>query len=195
MLPENGDEMKNLKLFIPLAIFIVLAVFLLKGLDKDPNALPSALIDKPVPAFVLPDLHDSTETVDETVFKNEVTLLNVWATWCMACRVEHPYLMELANQGVRIVSMNYKDDTETALQWLKDKGDPYIKTFEDKEGRLGIDLGVFGAPETYLVDHLGIIRAKHVGVLDERVWGEWSGLYRSLLDKAPVKAPMKESKG
>lgn len=187
--------MKNLKLFIPLAIFIVLAVFLLKGLDKDPNALPSALIGKPMPAFTLPDLYDSTETADETVFDGEVTLLNVWATWCMACRVEHPYLVELANQGVRIVSMNYKDDTAAALDWLEDKGDPYLQTFEDKDGRLGIDLGVFGAPETYLVDHLGVIRAKHVGVLNERVWGEWSGLYRALLEKAPVKAPMKESKG
>jgi len=101
-----------------------------------------------------------------------VTLVNIWATWCVSCRVEHPYLNKLAESGVRIVGLNYKDDTVAAQQWLTDLGNPYQWNIVDKDGRLGVDLGVFGAPETYVLDKQGVIRYKHVGVVDQRVWDE-----------------------
>lgn len=173
--------MKNLKLFIPLGIFLVLALFLYQGLSRDPSELPSVLISRPVPDFSLPDLLNPDQRIDQTVFQGQVSLLNVWGTWCVACRVEHPFLVELANQGVAIVGMNYKDERAAALQWLEEKGDPYSINFEDKEGRLAIDLGVFGAPETYLVDHQGIIQYKHVGVVDEQVWTQMGARYRELV--------------
>lgn len=107
----------------------------------------------------------------EALFKGEVTLLNVWATWCISCRVEHPYLVDLAaNQGVRIIGLNYKDDSDEARKWLKNLHNPYQFSVVDADGRLGLDLGVFGAPETYVVDKQGIIQYKHVGVVDDRVW-------------------------
>ena len=139
--------MKNIKLFIPFFIFILLAFFLLKGLEKDPNAMPSALIDRPVPAFSLPNLNDSAQVVDESIFVGHVSLLNVWATWCPSCRHEHPFLLTLAEQGVRIIGMDYKDKDEPAREWLDKLGNPYQVTFTDAVGKLGVDLGVFGAPE------------------------------------------------
>ncbi|MCK9503311.1 MAG: DsbE family thiol:disulfide interchange protein [Porticoccaceae bacterium] len=179
--------MKNIKLFIPFAIFVGLALFLLKGLDRDPNALPSALIGEPVPAFSLPDLHVPGALVSEDIFKGHVSLLNVWATWCPSCRVEHPFLVALAeNEAVRIIGMDYKDEDEPARRWLQTLGNPYAVTFTDQEGKLGLDLGVFGAPETYLIDSQGVIRAKHVGVVDERVWQKLGSLYRQLLAETPV---------
>jgi cytochrome c biogenesis protein CcmG/thiol:disulfide interchange protein DsbE len=176
--------MKNLKLFIPLFIFIGLAVLLLKGLDRDPNALPSALIGEPVPAFRLPNLLTG-EQVSEDVFQGHVTLLNVWATWCPSCRMEHPFLLRLAReQGVRIVGMDYKDEDADATAWLDKLGNPYELVFADANGHLGVDLGVYGAPETYLIDHKGIIRAKRVGVVDERVWAELGATYRQLVSES-----------
>ncbi|WP_185236052.1 DsbE family thiol:disulfide interchange protein [Teredinibacter franksiae] len=162
--------MNRLKLFIPLFIFAVLAAFLWKGLSLDPNYLPSALIDKPVPAFELPNLREPDQLVKTEELLGEPYLLNVWATWCPSCRVEHPYLLQLAEQGVKIVGLNYKDEDEAAKEWLKHFKDPYSLIIADREGRLGLDLGVYGAPETFIVDAQGIIRYKHVGVVDERVW-------------------------
>ena len=178
--------MERFKLFIPLLIFIVLGTALYFGLGRDPNAMPSALVDRPVPAFVLPSLlnenqsedktEDNTEdkdkqtTLDESLFKGEVSLLNVWATWCVACRIEHPYLMDIAKLGVRIIGLNYKDDSTSAQQWLLKFGDPYRDIIFDPEGKLGLDLGVFGAPETYIIDSEGVIRYKYIGVVDDRIW-------------------------
>jgi len=162
--------MSRLKLFIPLLVFLVLAVFLLNGLERNPNELPSALIDRPVPAFSLPVLGEAPRVETEEVFQGEPALLNVWATWCIACRVEHPYLNRLASRGVRIIGLNYKDDVAAAEKWLAEKGDPYALSVIDADGRLGLDLGVYGAPETYVVDSTGTIRYKHVGVIDDRVW-------------------------
>jgi cytochrome c biogenesis protein CcmG/thiol:disulfide interchange protein DsbE len=161
----------RLKLFLPLAAFLALALLLARGLQLDPKALPSALIDRPLPEFSLPVLgNDQLVTRREVV--GEVALFNVWATWCISCRVEHPYLGQLASQGVPIYGINYKDDDADAIKWLQQLGDPYRLSIVDAEGSLGLDLGVYGAPETYVVDREGIIRYRHVGVIDERVWSE-----------------------
>ncbi|WP_439134088.1 DsbE family thiol:disulfide interchange protein [Pseudomaricurvus sp.] len=164
--------MSRLKLFIPLMIFAVLAAFFWRGLSLDPTAMPSALIDRPMPTFSLPTVNDESLVITQNDLKGEVTLLNVWATWCVSCRVEHPYLVELANQGVKIVGVNYKDDVTEAQKWLKNLHNPYVYSIVDADGRLGIDLGVFGAPETYVLDRQGVIRYKHVGVVDDKVWSE-----------------------
>ncbi|OUS13156.1 thiol:disulfide interchange protein [Gammaproteobacteria bacterium 53_120_T64] len=189
--------MDRIKLFIPLIIFVVLAAMLYWGLGRDPNAMPSALISRSVPAFQLPDLGQfkpagdgsataviaEADMLDETLFLGHVSLLNVWATWCISCRVEHPYLLDIAESGVRIIGLNYKDEAAAAQQWLSKLGDPYTHTIADTKGGLGLDLGVFGAPETYLVDHLGVIRYKHVGVVDDRVWRtKLQSRYQALVD-------------
>ncbi len=161
--------MGRLRLFIPLALFVVLVGFLMRGLQLDPQALPSALIDQPLPEFSLPVL-GREQVVDRSAVIGEVALFNVWATWCISCRVEHPYLTRLADQGVPIYGINLKDRDAEALDWLRQLGDPYRLSIVDAEGTLGLDLGVYGAPETYLVDRNGIIRYRHVGVVDERVW-------------------------
>jgi len=170
----------RLKLFLPLILFVVLALFLFRGLSLDPRAMPSALIDKPFPDFVLPALQREGE-VQRDMLKGQVSLVNVWATWCISCRVEHPYLQKLADAGVNIVGVNYKDDAEAARRWLVDLGDPYSVNIVDSDGDLGVDLGVYGAPETYLVDAEGVIRYRHVGVIDERVWNTvLAPLYREV---------------
>lgn len=162
----------RLKLFLPLLVFVVLAIVfwqVLKREHYDPQYLPSALIDKPVPAFELPSLDNEPLSAD-LLANGQPVLLNVWATWCISCRVEHPYLNQLKQQGVRIIGLNYKDDADKARQWLEKLGNPYTQNIVDADGRLGLDLGVYGAPETYLVDGNGVIRLKHVGVVDENVW-------------------------
>lgn len=159
----------RLKLFLPLILFVVLALFLFRGLELDPRALPSALIDKPLPEFSLRALGEGRDLEKADVI-GEVSLFNVWATWCVSCRVEHPYLQLLADAGVPIFGINYKDDDADALRWLQELGDPYRANIVDSQGTLGLDLGVYGAPETYLVDAEGVIRYRHVGVVDERVW-------------------------
>ena len=159
----------RLKLFVPLMLFAVLAIFLFRGLSLDPREMPSALIDRPLPEFTLPDLGQQRQLSRKDVI-GQVMLLNVWATWCISCRVEHPYLQLLADQGIPIYGVNYKDDDADALRWLQELGNPYRANIADREGTLGLDLGVYGAPETYLVDAAGVIRYRHVGVVDERVW-------------------------
>ena len=159
----------RVKLFIPLVLFVILALFLFRGLSLDPKAMPSALIDHPLPEFSLPELGRDRQLTQEDVV-GQVVFLNIWATWCISCRVEHAYLQQLADEGITIYGVNYKDDDAAALGWLRDLGNPYVANIADREGSLGLDLGVFGAPETYLVDSEGIIRYRHVGVVDERVW-------------------------
>lgn len=159
----------RLKLFLPLILFVVLALFLFRGLQLDPRELPSALIDKPLPEFALTAL-GSGEAVTRATVTGAPALFNVWATWCVSCRVEHPYLTELAADGVAIYGINYKDEDAAALRWLDELGDPYVLSIADRDGSLGLDLGVYGAPETYLVDARGVVRYRHVGVVDERVW-------------------------
>jgi cytochrome c biogenesis protein CcmG, thiol:disulfide interchange protein DsbE len=171
----------RVKLFIPLILFALLALFLFRGLSLDPRELPSALIDRPLPEFSLPALGQE-RTLGRKDIVGKVALLNVWATWCPSCRVEHPYLRQLADDGVPIYSLNYKDNDVAALRWLEELGDPYLLSIADREGTLGLDLGVYGAPETYLLDAGGVIRYRHVGVVDERVWQTiLQPLYQQLL--------------
>ena len=162
--------MKRWKLFLPLAIFAIMSVLFFRGLQLDPKEMPSALIDKTVPAFELPALDESKGMVTAESLKGEPYLLNVWATWCVSCRVEHPFLNKLSEQGIKVVGINYKDDTEEAKIWLQNLGNPYALNIVDQDGRLGIDLGVFGAPETYFVDAQGVIRYKQVGVISKDNW-------------------------
>ena len=169
--------MERLKLFIPLIVFAALAVFFfavqkqIGSGDYDPQNMPSALLDKPAPDFRLPDLVTGTD-VDASVIRGRIALINVWATWCPTCHYEHPYLVKLAEQGVAILGVDYKDEPEKARNWLREKGNPYIAVVDDRAGTLGLDLGVTGAPETYVVDSHGIVRLRYQGALDERVWNE-----------------------
>ncbi len=170
----------RLKLFIPLVLFVVLAGFLYRGLSLDPRALPSTLVGKPFPLFSLPSLMNG-KGLDRGIVLGQVSLVNVWATWCPTCRQEHAYLGQLAEDGVRIIGINYKDDPAAAREWLARLGDPYIDTILDVEGGLGLDLGIYGAPETFVVDAEGVVRYRHVGVVDAKVWREVLGpLYREL---------------
>ncbi len=160
-----------LKRFLPLVGFLILVLLLVRGLSLDPTALPSARLGKSVPSFNLPILN-TTDLRRAEDWLGKPALINVWATWCFSCRVEHPYLLELAEQGVIIYGLNYKDEPAKASQWLLDLGNPYSETVVDQKGEFGLDLGVYGAPETYVIDAEGIIRHRHVGVVDEQVWRE-----------------------
>lgn len=174
--------MNRIALFLPLGLFAVLTLVLLLGLDKDPAELPSALVGEPFPIFSLPSLHDANQMLDEQDILGDVVLVNVWATWCFACRIEHAMLNQLAEQGVNVIGLNYKDNREAAIDWLRKRGDPYAFSIFDERGGLGIDLGVYGAPETYLLDATGTIRHRRVGVVDERVWNsEFRDLYAQLV--------------
>jgi cytochrome c biogenesis protein CcmG/thiol:disulfide interchange protein DsbE len=154
----------------PLAIFLALAGLLYKGLSLDPRKVPSPLIDKPAPAFSLTRLKQPEATLGNADLKGKVSLFNVWATWCVACRSEHPVLMQLAESGkVAIYGLNYKDKREEAKRWLARYGDPYLANAFDGDGRVGIDWGVYGTPETFIVDQQGVIRHKHIGPLTKEV--------------------------
>lgn len=165
--------MRRLLLFIPVILAVVLGVVLFAGIGKDPSHLESALLGKPVPAFSLAELQDPDKHFDNQVFKGKVRLLNVWATWCPTCRAEHAMLLKLARQyGVPIVGLDYKDKRQDALAWLQELGNPYQLVLSDPDGKFGFDLGVYGAPETYLIDRDGIVRFRHVGEVTPRVWQE-----------------------
>ncbi|MES2819705.1 MAG: DsbE family thiol:disulfide interchange protein [Pseudomonadota bacterium] len=175
--------MKRLLLLLPLAIFLAVAVFLYRGLFLNPTELPSALIGKPFPAFTLPAV-EGGKTLSRADLVGKPALVNVWATWCISCRVEHPVLNQLASQGVLIHGVNYKDDNAAARKWLAEFHNPYALDIDDAKGSLGLDLGVYGAPETYLIDREGIIRHKFVGVIDAQVWREQlAPLYQALVDE------------
>ena len=149
---------------LPLAGFIVLAGFLAAGLKLDPKEIPSPLINKPVPVFSVPTLFDSDQSIGTEQLKGQVWLLNVWASWCVACRQEHPLLNELAGQDVLpIVGLNYKDQRDDAINWLGELGNPYTIIAHDLKGNVGIDFGVYGVPESFLIDKKGQIRYKQIG--------------------------------
>lgn len=172
--------MRRLLLFIPVAIFGGLAVLLYRGLSLDPTDLPSALIDRNLPEFRLRKLGSTDEIVRDDVI-GRASLLNVWGTWCPTCVAEHPYLMKLAAEGVPIIGLNYKDEDSKALAWLERLGDPYSVNITDPQGDFGLDLGVYGAPETYVIDAQGVIRYRHVGEVNERTWsGPLGQTYREV---------------
>ena len=172
--------MKWLRFGIPLCLFVVMALFLFKGLGNDPSHLPSARLDQQVPAFSLPSLGDTKVMLTQNDVKGPL-LLNVWATWCPSCRVEHPMLLRLAKQGVTIVGLNYKDERNAALAYLQKYQNPYSSVIFDQNGDLGLDLGVYGAPETYFIDAEGVIRHRHVGVVLDPVWDEkLSAIWQSI---------------
>jgi cytochrome c biogenesis protein CcmG/thiol:disulfide interchange protein DsbE len=149
---------------LPLFGFVVLAGFLGAGLTLDPREIPSPLINKPAPDFSVPTLFDATQSIGTKQFKGQVWLLNVWASWCVACRQEHPLLNELANQNLLpIVGLNYKDKRADAIEWLAELGNPYTIIAHDLKGNVGIDFGVYGVPESFLIDKKGLIRFKQIG--------------------------------
>lgn len=154
---------------LPVVIALGLGLLFSRGLSLDPQAMPSALVDEPLPNLVVQHLESGESSPLEAV--QGPALINVWATWCISCVVEHPYLVELSEQ-VPIYGLNYKDKNDKAQQWLVEKGDPYVLNWADQSGRLGIEFGVTGAPETYLVSADGRIVLRHQGVVDERVWNQ-----------------------
>lgn len=176
--------MKRALLLLPLAIFLFLAVILYRGLFLDPAELPSALIGKSFPEFSLPSLDDTEKTLSRDDLLGKPSLVNVWATWCPSCRSEHPFLNKLAATGVNIHGINYKDERGAAQKWLRELHNPYQLNIEDAKGSLGLDLGVYGAPETFFIDARGIIRHKYVGAIDGKIWREQlAPVYQQLVDE------------
>ena len=155
---------------LPLAVFVVMLGFLVVGLSLKPHEIPSPLIDKPAPAFSLPTLDAPQQTLSAQDLRGKVWILNVWASWCVACRIEHPLLVEFSNTGVvPIYGLNYKDKREDAIAWLNKFGNPYTRSLSDTEGLVGIDFGVYGVPETFVIDKNGIIRLKQIGPVTPEV--------------------------
>lgn len=160
-----------LRYLLPIVALAALVVLLAVGLRRDPGLVPSPLIGRQAPAFSLPRLDDPSRQLDLTDLAGDVALLNVWATWCGGCRQEHPFLMQLAaGRQIRIFGLNWKDDPVLATRWLADLGNPYVAVGVDQDGRAAIDWGVYGAPETFLVDATGRVLYKHIAPLTAEVW-------------------------
>ncbi len=160
-----------IRFLLPIVILAALVALLVVGLNRDPSYVPSPLIGKQAPSFSLPRLDDPGRTLSNQDLGGDVALLNVWATWCSGCRQEHPFLMELSRTAdVRIFSLNWKDDPDLARQWLATLGNPYTATGVDQDGRAAIDWGVYGAPETFLIDAGGKVLYKHIAPLNAEVW-------------------------
>jgi cytochrome c biogenesis protein CcmG/thiol:disulfide interchange protein DsbE len=159
------------KYLIPLALAVLLGLLLAYGLKLDPRKIPSPLVGKPLPAFALQTVADPKRVVSSEELRGRVYLLNVWASWCVACREEHPLLNELARaKAVTLIGLNYKDQRPAALGWLNQLGNPYELSLADADGRLGIELGVYGVPETFVIDKQGVIRYKQIGPITPEVW-------------------------
>ena len=157
----------KLRLVLPLAVFALLVAFLYKGLMLNPSEVPSPLIDKPAPDFSLPRLHDPITAISNQDMAGKVWMLNVWASWCVSCRQEHPLLVDLSRRGiVPIYGLNYNDTREEAIDWLQRLGNPYLASAFDADGRVGLDYGVYGVPETYVIDAHGVIRYKQIGPIN-----------------------------
>ena len=162
---------RSLLYLLPAVVFVVLCGFLLRGLSLDPALVPTALIDKAVPHFDLAPLDSQASPLASADLSGEVTLVNVFASWCGPCRIEHPLLMEIAGMdNINLYGINYKDDPAIARDWLTELGDPFTRIGADRDGRVAIELGVYGVPETFLIDREGRVRYKHVGPISEEVW-------------------------
>ena len=163
--------MNKLIRFLPLIFVVALGVVLYRGLALNPQAMPSALVGNPMPTFELTTLNNPSKLVSQADLKGDIVLINVWATWCPTCKYEHPYLVDVSkNPQVKLYGLNYKDDRNAGQRWLVNYEDPYVFSIFDEAGTLGLDLGVYGAPETFVIDHHGIIRKRYAGAIDTRVW-------------------------
>ena len=168
------------RFMIPLVVFALLIAVFVVGLGRDPSQLPSPLLDKPAPQFDLPSLVDPEQRVTNQDFHGEVALVNVWATWCVGCRQEHNFLLQLSKADVLpIYGLNWRDNGPEARRWLQQLGDPYVATAYDEDGRVGIDWGVYGAPETFLIAADGTVLYKQLGPLS---WGVWQENFVPLLE-------------
>jgi len=160
-----------MRALLPLGIFLLIGIAFAIGLTKDPRRMSSELINKPFPPFSLTELYDENETLTEDIVKSQVSLINVFGSWCVACNVEHPVLMDIGrNQEVNLIGMDWRDERSKAKKWLAERGDPYDKIIFDNESVLAIKLGVTGAPESFITDKAGNIRYKHVGVITPEIW-------------------------
>ncbi len=169
---------------IPIFLFLLLSIFLWRGLSLDPHHLPSAQIGKSLPEFKIKQLEDPALNFEKNNLQGRVALLNVWASWCEACVEEQAFMMQLAHNGVPIYGLNYKDKSEDAKQWLSQWGNPYQLIGQDQDGRVAIDLGVYGAPETFVIDKKGIIRYRHVGIMDQDAWSKHVAPLMNELERA-----------
>jgi len=161
---------RTLYFLVPLLAFIALTAFFLRGLSLDPREIPSPLIGKPAPAFQTPKLAAPGENVTNKDMLGQVWILNVWASWCVPCREEHPVWNKfMRDKPVTLVGLNYKDEDTNANRWLRDLGNPYTLSIADHDGRVGIDFGVYGVPETFVIDRTGVIRYKHIGAMTAAV--------------------------
>ncbi len=159
-----------LRFLVPFALFVALIIFFAIGLNRDPREIPSPLINQPAPTFTLQQLQVPAKQFSPADMRGQVWLFNVWASWCVSCREEHPVFVELAKRNlVPIVGLNYKDQRPDALQWLTQFGNPYVLSVTDFDGRIGIDYGVYGVPETYVIDKQGVIRMKHIGPVTPQI--------------------------
>ncbi|RUO26352.1 DsbE family thiol:disulfide interchange protein [Aliidiomarina minuta] len=168
-----SQRVRTLIFLLPLLGFVGLAGFLYSGLFSDPSKLESVLVGREIPSFELPDLYNPDRTHDQSIVGGRPMLLNVWATWCPTCYAEHTFLNKLREKDVYIIGLNYKDDSRAAaVNWLQDLGDPYQINLFDQSGMLALDLGVYGAPETFVLDADGVVLYRHVGDMNQRVWDD-----------------------
>jgi len=159
------------KFLLPIGIFALLGILLAYGLRLDPRRIPSPLVDKPLPAFSLPTLTNPNKSLANTNFHGQVAMINVWASWCVACKQEHPVLLRIASEKrAPLIGLNYKDKRNDALAVLKSEGNPYSENLVDADGRVGLDWGVYGVPETFIVDKQGVIRYKQIGPITDEIW-------------------------
>lgn len=178
--------LKTFLFALPLLVFAALGLLFFDSLDEDPSLLPSARLNQPMPEFQLGTLKNPQQILSQTDLKGPL-LLNVWATWCPSCKIEHPTLLQLAASGITLVGLNYKDQRPAALDYLQRYQNPFTYNLYDPKGMLGLDLGVYGAPETYFIDANGVIRHRHVGVLDGPTWEqELLPIWRSIANPANV---------
>ena len=169
--PAQRNSRRGIAIMLPLSVFVGITILLAIGLTMDPRKVPSPLIDKPVPEFKLPPVRGRQLGLSSGDLKGEVSLVNIFASWCVACRQEHPLLLEIGKQNiVPIHGLNYKDDADDAAGWLDALGDPYTRTGADLNGRVGIDWGVYGVPETFVIDKNGNIAYKHIGPISQQDW-------------------------
>lgn len=157
---------------LPVLLFFIISIFLWRGLSLDPHHLPSAQLGRDLPSLNVPQLHNPEHTFNAEQFQGQVVLLNVWASWCSACVEEQVFLMQLAREGVSIYGLNYKDRPANALKWLKQWGNPYKDIASDLDGTKAIDLGVYGAPETFIIDKKGTIRYRYAGIMNQEIWSK-----------------------